>query len=148
MTDIDYDDPQVEKEWCAERRAEVIDYLSREGLEHGSVPEVPEWFVAPYVSIWPIHCVGTPKSVEWWVICGDMPTDYVSANGVNGPQEVMHSIAKRWSEVSAYMLRGEPHPQIEIGGPESWPELGPLLQSRALTLAGWANDPEVWDAEA
>jgi hypothetical protein len=57
----------------------------------------------------------------------------------------MRSIAQRWLEVSGYMERGEKHPTIRIGAPESWPELGPLLKSRAQMLAKWAKDDTVWD---
>src|SRR4051794_1440413 len=77
--DRDYDDRQIEERWCAERREEVIAYVVRERVTHYSVQRDPGWFVAPYVSV---SRIGSSKSsdVGWWVICGDLPTDYVAAH--------------------------------------------------------------------
>jgi len=60
----------------------------------------------------------------------------------------MRAISKRWLEVSGYMGRGEKHPTVNIGSPDAWPTLGPLLSSRAETLAKWVNDDNAWDDEA
>jgi hypothetical protein len=56
----------------------------------------------------------------------------------------MRSIVERWLEVSAHMSRGEKHPTVNLGTPESWPQLAPLLTSRAQTLAKWVNDDMIW----
>lgn len=90
----DYDDPAVEEQWCEERRAEVTAYLQRERVEHGRVGEWPAWHVAPYVSIWAIESKKRVDSIGWWVICGDVPTDYVSATHMKHPRDVMRAIAK------------------------------------------------------
>lgn len=68
--------PSSEAErWCEERCAQVAEYLRREGVSHGRIGEWPAWHVAPYVSIWAIESATTPDSIDWWVICGDGPTD-------------------------------------------------------------------------
>jgi hypothetical protein len=41
------------------------------------------------------------------------------------------------------MLRAEPHPTIELGSPETWAELGPLLKKRAELLSSCAADDSV-----
>lgn len=143
-----YDDPAQEEKWCDERRGEVAAYLRNEGVSHGRIGEWPAWHVAPYVSIWAIESAARPEWVGWWVICGDLPTDYVSADTIKHPRDAMRAISKRWLEVSGYMSRGEKHPTVNIGSPDTWPTLGPLLGSRAETLARWANDDSAWDDEA
>ncbi len=65
-----------EERWCQERRAQVAEYLRREGVRHGRIGEWRAWHVAPYVSVWAIESATLPESVGWWVICGDGPTDY------------------------------------------------------------------------
>jgi hypothetical protein len=144
--DLDYDDPQIQEQWCAERRAEVIGYLFREQVTHDSVQERPQWFVAPYVSIWRVNSA-KPSDAGWWVICGDLPTDYVSARGIDSPRQVMDVISRRWFDVSEYLMRGEAHPRISIGTPESWPELAPLLKARASILDEWSKDEEMWEED-
>jgi hypothetical protein len=148
MTDTDYDDPGVEALWFAERREEVISFLISERMEHSQVPNMPTWFVAPYVAMWWVESLASPSRAGWWLICGDLPTDCISAESRGEPRDAMDRISKRWFEVADYMLRGEAHPNAVLGGPESWPELGPLLRARASILEGWVNDPEVWDGDA
>jgi hypothetical protein len=143
---IDFDDPVIEEAWCAERRDQVVAYLRAEGVHHGRVGEWPAWHVAPHLSIWAIESRTVPDSVGWWVVCGDGPTDYISAGRLNHPREAMRAIAARWLEVSAHMRRGEPHPTVTIGSPATWPELGPLLEVRAVLLRRFADDDGVWQA--
>jgi len=133
-----------EERWCEERRADVAEYLRSEGLHHGRVREWPAWHIAPYVSIWAIESATGAESVGWWVICGDLPTDYLSASQAADPREALRAFAARWSEVAAYMLRGEAHPTIEIGSPRTWPELAPKLKKRAELLTSSADDETSW----
>jgi hypothetical protein len=142
---LDYDDSDVEAQWYVDRRNEVEECLSREGVAHGQVGEAPAWSVAPYVSIWAVESLENPGRVGWWAISGDLPNDYVSAKGINCPRDAMRAIATLWREASEHMLRGEKHPTFSIGVGDSDEELAPLLASRAKTLLGWADDPEVWE---
>src|SRR5207253_9606987 len=81
----DYDDPDVEERWCIEQRAIVADYLRLQKVRHGRIGEWPAWHVAPIASIWAIESTVQPESIGWWVIGGDPPTDYISANEVIPP---------------------------------------------------------------
>ena len=139
-----YDDPAVEEQWCEERRAQVTAYLQGEGVEHGRVGEWPAWHVVPYVSVWAIESKKRPERVGWWVICGDLPTDYVSAQGIKHPRAAVKSIAEAWREQARLMAAEETHPDIRLGRPEDWASLGPLLAARASMLLEWANDDSVW----
>lgn len=140
----DYDDPAVEEQWC-ERRAEVAVYLQREGVDHGRVGEWPAWHVAPYVSIWAIESKRRPDWVGWWVICGDLPTDYVSAANIKHPREAIRSIAEEWREQARLMATRERPDDIRIGRSEDWPSLAPLLDARASMLLKLANDDSIWE---
>ena len=133
-----------EERWCQERRAQVAEYLRAEGIRHGRIGDWPAWHMSPYVSIWAIESGTTPDSVGWWVICGDGPTDYVSAKRVKDPRAAVQAFADRWNEVASYMLRAEPHPTIELDSPKTWVELGPLLKRRAELLSSSAADDSVW----
>jgi hypothetical protein len=145
MEKNDYDDPVIEEKWCSERREQVEDYLSREKVTHGQVGEWPAWHVAPYVSIWAVESAFRNDRLGWWVICGDLPTDYVSAIDLKNPRDALRAIVTRWFDVAEYMIRGEAHPSILVGEKTSWPELGPLLESRAKVLEKWAEDDLLWD---
>lgn len=144
MTEPEDLDAFAERRWLANCRRCIEDYLRREGVAHGATAIQPAWSVAPYVSIWAVASETRPNPQAWWVICGDLPTDYISASSVANPRHAIRLIAHRWLDVSACMLRGEEHPSIQIGSRHDWPSLGPLLKSRAETLIGWADDDDVW----
>jgi hypothetical protein len=144
MASPNYDDPKVEEKWCDERFVEVAEYLQDQGIVHGRIGRRPAWHVAPCASVWAIESQMSSECVGWWVICGDLPTDHVSADTIKNPREAIRAISKRWFEVSDYMSRGEKHPTSSIGTPETWSTLGPLLKSRAEILAEWTNDDEIW----
>lgn len=141
----DYDDPVVEEKWCEERREEVAAYLQREGVEHGCIGEWPAWHVAPYVSVWAIEGKKSPGCVGWWCICGDLPTDYVSAETIKYPREAVRSIAEEWRRLARLMVDGQEDPDTRIGRPEDRATLGPMLDSRAATLLKWADDDSLWE---
>jgi hypothetical protein len=43
------------------------------------------------------------------------------------------------------MKRGEEHPGTQIGTPEQWPTMAPLLEKRAHLLKNYADDDSLWD---
>lgn len=145
----DADDDIDEEQWCAERLEEISAYLALQGLQHGGVADWPAWLVAPFVSIWAIGSLAQPGVPGWWAICGDLPTDYISA-GVDArePRGAVRLIGKRWLEAAACMQRGEASTGFRIGKPEDWPELAPLLTSRAELLLEWAEDDDCWEDQA
>ena len=140
----DYNNRAIEEQWVEARRTEVTAYLQREGVEHGRVGEWPAWHVAPYVSVWAIESKARPDWVGWWVICGDLPTDYISAAKIKHPREAIRSIAGEWREQARLMRSGERPDDIRIGRPEEWASLAPLLDARASLLLEFANDDSVW----
>ena len=140
----DYDNPEIEASWFAERRLELTNYLAGESFSNTKIREQPAWYIAPYVSIWAIENNETPGLIKWWAISGDLPNDYVSASLAQNPREAMKAIASLWEEASQYMARGELHPTFIIGNGEASEELAPMLASRAKMLLEWANDQEIW----
>ena len=79
MSATDYDNPEAEERWCEEQRALIADYLRSQGIQHGQIAEWPAWHVAPYVAIWAVESIARPEWIGWWVVTGDLPTDYISA---------------------------------------------------------------------
>ena len=143
MSEADYDDPDVEARWLTEQETIIRSYLHKEGILHCDVASRPDWFVAPYVSIWHVE---SPGLVGWWVISGDLPTDYLNGRDAADARGAMRAFAARWREVSSYMLRDEDHPTVRIGHLGNRRELGDLLSRRARIIDGWAHDDEMWQA--
>ena len=142
----DYDDPEVEEQWCQQRRAEVEEYLRRENVDHGRIGDWPAWHVAPYVSVWAVESKSRPSWIGWWVICGDLPTDYVSSANITDPREALRAFGERWRDLARVMADEDQAPDVRIGGPGDGPALAGPLKSRASVLLEWADDSELWDA--
>lgn len=145
MSSPNWDDEAIFERWCAQQRAIAAEYLSRQPVKFGQLAEWPAWDVAPYVAVWAVESVAAPGRVGWWVITGDLPTDYVSGTNTPDPRAAVAEIASRWSAAASVMGRGEQPADITVGSADNAAELGPLLDARARTLANWANDDSVWD---
>jgi Domain of unknown function (DUF4826) len=147
MDALDWDDPVVEEHWCDERRRTVAEYLAKQNVVHGEVGSWPAWHVAPYVSIWAIESLLAPGHVGWWAICGDLPTDYLSAATIKHPRKALLAFADLWKEVAEYMQKGLAHPDTTIGPSGQNPELTSLLEKRSNLLRRFAEDDSVWGSE-
>jgi len=144
MNAVDWDDPDVEAQWCDERRKEVGEYLSKEGLDHGEIGSWPAWHVAPYVSLWAIESLKNPGTVGWWAISGDLPTDYISSSDAHQPRRALRVFADIWDDVASHMREGKSHPSINIGSLETKSKLIPLLEKRSEALRRFAEDDSIW----
>lgn len=140
-----YDDPAVDEQWCRTAREEVTAYLHAEGVTQCRVGECPAWHVAPVVSVWAIESLAQPGQVGWWVVFGDMPTDYVSGAGIDHPRAAMSAIARRWKMCVNDKKSGAVSDDLTFGGGPLSDELVPLLESRAKALCEWTEDDDLWD---
>ncbi len=150
MTEKDYDDPKVEERWCEQQRAIVKGYLQSQGVKHGRIGKSPAWHVAPYVSIWAIESLIRPEWIGWWVICGDLPTDYILASDIEPPQhprKALKAIAERWLRYVNETKKGKKPKNYSIGKPELFEKLAPLLVKRADLFVEWAQDDSLWEEE-
>ena len=133
-----------EEAWCGDERLRVIEYLQQERLVHGRVEEWPAWHVWPKVAVWAVESDVRPGSVGWWVISGDLPTDYVTCCPERHPREGVRAIAERWQTAAAAWEQGNHDQDWHIGSAENESALGPLLSSRATLLLSWVSDDSLW----
>jgi hypothetical protein len=150
MSTEDYDNPEVEDRWCEQQRNIVVTYLQSEGVKHGRIGDWPAWHVAPYVSIWAIESYKNPEWIGWWVISGDLPTDYISASDIEPPQhprKALKAIAERWRWYVDEIQKGKKPAHYRIGKPEMFEDLAPLLIKRADLFIEWAQDDSLWEEE-
>lgn len=150
MSQPNDDDLEIEERWCAEQRLLVAEYLRSQNLNHGRIGEWPAWHICPYASIWAIESAKQQDWIGWWVISGDLPTDYISAGDVKPPQhprKAMRLFGVNWLECVEAWKDGREIENSRIGDPGSRQELGPLLESRARLLLEWADNDSLWEEE-
>lgn len=144
MKNLDWDDDSNVERWCHEQRLIAASYMEAQPVEFGQLGEWPAWHVAPYVSVWAVESLKAPGKVGWWVICGDLPTDYASAEGTPDPRAAIGVFAERWAHLALSMERGEDTTSFHISTPDHADALAPLLKSRAQALSEWVSDDSNW----
>lgn len=134
------DDPK-EAAWAGRQRRVVVDYLASQRCEHSGVSLEPRWFICPYVALWAVRSKANPDCVEWWVISGDLPTDYMSAAPhLRKSGDVLVAFAGRWRSAAERMKDGNQLAGYIVGDPSRAKELAPLLKSRADLLQEFGED--------
>src|SRR5207245_11544469 len=121
-----YDDPKVEAAWLTEQRKHADQYLREQRVPFGRVADRPAWHLAPYIALWPVLGPRTGE-IQYWVIVGDLPADFLSADAAAQPRRAIASFAERWQGVARGMLEGMNHQRIELGQPEGDGGLGDQL---------------------
>jgi Domain of unknown function (DUF4826) len=141
------EDPSDDEIWCGHRRAQVAAHLKNERIKHADLHDLPAWYIAPIVSVWPIRNETASEHIASWVICGDVPTDTISADIPKTPRAAVRAFAKRWHDAAAQMANAEPTKKISSGKSERAHELALFLEVRARQLIDWANDDSLWDVD-
>ncbi|MFT4512400.1 MAG: hypothetical protein ACI89X_003388 [Planctomycetota bacterium] len=149
MTDpeLDYDDDATFDAWCLALRSEIGVYLKSEGYEHGKILDWPAWNVAPHVAMWAIESPTQPGYVGAWVLCGNLPMDYIAGDDLKSPREAMTAIAARWQELIDNLRVGKPTDGVVIesdGAPE---QTVAMMESRVSVLRELIDDEEAWIAD-
>ena len=145
-TPHEFDDAGLAEAWLAAQRVAVVEFLAaQQDLVHGRVGDRPAWHVAPYVSVWAIESAKRRGWVGWWVIAGDLPTDYCTAESPAHPRKALAVIAARWLAYVEAVRAGTPPPSFRLHAVEQDPDtMLPLLEARAKLLADFAADDSLW----
>ena len=136
-------DPAEEQEWLDEQEQNVLRYLNSENIAADGDLQI-EWCIAPIVALWRADC---GDETQMWIICGDLPTDFVRDSAIVDGRQAMKALCRRWLEVAGYLLQGAQHPKIQMGsglGAAEMKELGNLLQRRAMMLQEWTVNDAKW----
>lgn len=143
----DYDDPEIEEQWCNEQREVVTAYLLKEKVPFNDIGEWPAFHLAPYLSLWAVESREVLGSIGWWALCGDIPLDHISAADIELPQhprKALRVFSKNWREIVRAWDEGKAPANVRLGSVGDREVLGPLLTTRAKFLLELADDDELW----
>lgn len=135
-----------EGEWLREQRANVDEFLSRAGAQLRRLGEAPAWSIVPMLTLWAVESMEAPGDVGRWAVTSDFPTDHVALVDAPDPRAAVRLIANRWTDAAEYIGRGQPHPDVDCGPPETWAELAPRLENLGEWLGEIADDDYLWRA--
>jgi tetratricopeptide (TPR) repeat protein len=138
------EDWPYEQRWLGEQRERLEAYLRSRGLTGDPVPTEAAWDLAPFLALWSVEAGGSGL----WVITGDCPTDHLPRATAGDPRAVIAAFGQRWQRVATNVLAGREDPEMQLGPPERWPKLGPLLRTRAELLLEYAANDGLWEEHA
>jgi Domain of unknown function (DUF4826) len=139
-----------EEQWCAAQRNVVTSYLDAEGLTHGEIGEWPARHIVPIVSIWVVESLARSGWIGWWVISGEVPTDYIRASTVLPPQhprKALTIIAAAWLAQAHAAKQPSRAMHAPTGAIALTDELAVMLESRARLLQKSSADDALWEPE-
>ena len=142
----DYNNPLVQAQWLEEQQAKVIRYLRVQRIRHGGVATSPAWFLAPYVSVWAVS-QRQSEATGWWVVTGDLPTDYLDARRLPNARRALAALVRRWRNLALAMERNEDHPEYSVRGVRDNAGAGERMRHTAIVLQEMIDDDELWTTD-
>ena len=129
--------PLTEEEviaWSRESYQKATGFLAEKGVLAETVSMENSRYLAPVVAIWKV------KSTEnkwFWVISGDLPTDFINEEGAVSPREAVRAFSLRWQLQADNILKNEESDQTQK-------EFAALLIGRANGLYDLFEKEELW----
>ena len=121
-------------EWVREQFQKANKFLAENGVLFDSVTTEESRYLMPYLAVWKIRAM---DGKQYWVISGDLPTDYTSVDNAADAKDVLGHFAMHWQ------LKAENLINAEVAD-DSQKAFGALLINRAESLFAMQNTPDLW----
>jgi hypothetical protein len=129
--------PEQRTEWVRDQFRNANKHLAENGVLFESVITEESRYLAPYVAIWKI------KSVDgkyFWVIAGDLPSDFVLYENAGSAREVIKYFSMSWQMKAERILHMPNADQTQL-------DFAKLLIERADGLYDIQKDDGLWQAQ-
>jgi len=130
--------PEVSDEertkWVREQFQKANKFLAEHGVLFDSVVTQESRYLMPYIAIWKIKAMDGKK---YWVISGDLPTDFTPEANAKEVKEVLRYFSMHWQLNAENLLNAE-------NADESQKAFAELLIKRAESLFAMQNASELW----
>lgn len=120
--------------WVREQYQKANQFLAENGVLFESVQTEESRYLAPYVAIWKISAL---DGKQYWVITGDLPTDYMPFENENDPRKAMKHFSLLWHAKAENMRRTAVDDEAQLAEAE-------MLTARAEGLHRICTMKELW----
>lgn len=127
----------LQQEWIREHFQKANRFLAEKGVIPTNVITTESRYIMPYVAIWKMEAK-KPKKQTFWVMSGDLPSDYVDVNVAASAREALKHFSLMWQ------LKAE---NLHNSGATKDPtqeKFAQLLVSRAESLYKLQADDKLW----
>jgi len=130
--------PQMTEEqrsiWVKEQFQKANKHLAENGVLFESVVTSESRYLAPLVAVWKIKAT---DNKFFWVISGDLPTDFVAASAATSAREAIKHFSLTWQLKAANLVSAE-------GADNTAHEYASMLVSRAEGLFAIQEQEGLW----
>lgn len=125
------------QEWIREHFQKANKFLAEKGVMPSNVLVDECRYLAPFVAIWKIESK-QPKKQTYWVMSGDLPSDYVDVSVAQTARDAMRHFSMMWQ------MKAENLHRSGVTKEKTQADFANLLVSRAEDLYKMANDEKIW----
>ncbi|AQS35739.1 hypothetical protein Sps_00541 [Shewanella psychrophila] len=128
---------ELRQEWIREHFQKANHFLAEKGVIPSKVIADESRYLAPYVAVWKMESK-QPKKQTFWVMSGDLPSDYVDVKVAATARDALRHFSMMWQ------LKAE---NLQKSGATNEPtqaKFAQLLVSRAESLYHIHNDEKLW----
>lgn len=120
--------------WVREQFQKANKFLAENGVLFDTVITEESRYLIPYLAVWKIKAM---DGKLYWVISGDLPSDYTTAENAKDAKEVLRHFAMHWQLKAENLINAK-------NADETQKEFGALLINRAENLFAMQNTPDLW----
>lgn len=128
---------QKRQAWVREHFQKANRFLAEKGVIPEKVIMEESRFLAPFVAIWKLESK-QPKKQTYWVMSGDLPSDFVEASVAPNAREALRHFSMMWQ------MKAENLKQSGVTSDPTQAQFAALLISRAESLYKLYNDEKMW----
>ncbi|MCL1067982.1 DUF4826 family protein [Shewanella olleyana] len=135
-------DPEVQRQqWVQAQFQKANRFLAEKGVIPSKVLADESRYLVPYLAIWKMESK-QPTKQTFWVMSGDLPSDYVDVKVAGTAREAIRHFSMMWQ------LKAENLHKSGATRDETQLKFANLLVSRAESLYKMQNDEKLWEGQA
>ncbi|WP_394132052.1 DUF4826 family protein [Shewanella maritima] len=131
------DQEALREQWVREHFQKANRFLAEKGIIPSKVIADDSRYLAPYLAVWKMESK-QPKKQTFWVMSGDLPSDYVDVKVAATAREAIRHFSMMWQ------LKAENLHQSGVTKDKTQLDFANLLISRAESLHHMCNDDKIW----
>ncbi|MBT1445815.1 DUF4826 family protein [Shewanella sp. JM162201] len=131
------DQEALRQEWVRTQFQKANRFLAEKGILPGKVLVDESRYLAPYVAVWKMEAQKPAKQL-FWVMSGDVPTDYVDVKVAKTARDALRHFSMMWQ------LKAENLIQSGAVKDPTQAKFANLLISRAESLYKIQADEKLW----
>ncbi|ARD22576.1 MULTISPECIES: DUF4826 family protein [Shewanella] len=135
-------DPEVlRQQWVQAQFQKANRFLAEKGVIPSKVLADESRYLVPYLAIWKMESK-QPTKQTFWVMSGDLPSDYVDVKVAGTAREAIRHFSMMWQ------IKAENLHKSGATRDETQLKFANLLVSRAESLYNMQNDEKLWQDQA